>query len=47
MELDIAKEQPGLMRQWIAEYRRKTKLGVADMAALFFLNTDEFMELYS
>ena len=47
MELDVPKEQPRMMRQWIAEYRRKTKLGAADMAALFCLHIDEFMELYA
>jgi len=46
MELDIPKEQPKLMKRWIAEYRTKTKLGVVEMAALLFLKVDEFMELY-
>ena len=47
MELDIPKEQPKLMKRWIAEYRTKTKLGVVEMAAILFLKVDEFMELYS
>ena len=47
MELDITKEKPKLIKQWIAEYRTKTKLGTVEMASLFFLNIDEFMELYS
>lgn len=47
MELDIPKEQPRLMKRWIAEYRTKTKLGVVEMAAILFLKVDEFMELYS
>ena len=47
MELDIAKEQPRLIQRWIADFRSKTKLGVVEMAALLFLNVDEFLELYS
>ena len=47
MELDIAKEQPRLIQRWIADFRIKTKLGVVEMAALLFLNVDEFLELYS
>ena len=47
MELDVPKEQPKLIKRWIAEYRTKTKLGTVEMASLFFLNVDEFMELYS
>ena len=47
MELDIPKEQTRLLKRWIAEYRQKTKLGVVEMSALFFLKVDEFMELYS
>ena len=47
MELDIPKEQRKLIKRWIAEYRTKTKLGTVEMASLFFLNIDEFMELYS
>ena len=47
MELDIPKEQPKLIKRWIAKYRTKTKLGTVEMASLFFLNIDEFMELYS
>lgn len=47
MELDIAKEQPQQIQRWIADFRSKTKLSVVDMAALLFLNVDEFLELYS
>ena len=47
MELDIPKEQRTLIKRWIAEYRTKTKLGTVEMASLFLLNIDEFMELYS
>ncbi len=46
-ELDIAKEQPQLLRQLIARYRSKTKLSVAEMAVVFALNTDEFIQMYS
>ena len=47
VQLDIPVEQPKLMKRWIAQYRTKTKLGTADMAALLYLNADEFLELYS
>ena len=47
MELDIPKEQPSLIKYWIAEYRSKTKISVVEMSALFFLNVDEFLELYA
>lgn len=45
-ELDIAAEQPKLLKNRIASYRKKTKLGIFEMAALLCLNSDEFMELY-
>jgi Zn-dependent peptidase ImmA (M78 family)/DNA-binding XRE family transcriptional regulator len=47
VQLDIPIEQPKLMKRWIAQYRTKSKLGIADMAALLYLNADEFLELYS
>lgn len=47
MELDIEKEQPSLIQSWIADFRSKTKLGLVEMAALLFLNVDEFLELYA
>jgi len=47
IELDIPSEQPKLIKKWIADYRTKTKLGVLEMAALLYLNVDEFVELYS
>jgi Zn-dependent peptidase ImmA (M78 family)/transcriptional regulator with XRE-family HTH domain len=47
MELDVVREQSKLMKRWIADYRTKTKLGVHELSALFFINIDEFMELYS
>lgn len=47
MELDIAKEQPRLIQKWIADFRSKTKVGVVEMAALLFLNVDEFLKLYA
>ena len=46
VELDIPPEEPKLMKRWIVSYRTKTKLGVADMAALLCLYTDDFMEFY-
>ena len=46
-ELDTAIEEPRLLKRWIADYRAKTKLGVAEMSALLCLNVDEFIELYS
>lgn len=47
IELDISKEQSSLVKRWIAEFRAKTKISVVEMSALFFLNVDEFLELYS
>ena len=47
MELDVAKEEPRLIKRWIADFRSKTTIGIVDMAALLFLNVDEFLELYS
>ena len=47
MELDIPKERSSLVKRWIAEFRSKTKISVVEMSALFFLNVDEFLELYS
>ena len=46
-KLDVAKEEPRLIKRWIADFRSKTTVGVVDMAALLFLNVDEFLELYS
>lgn len=45
-ELDIATEQPKLLKKWIASYQKKSKLNVVEMAALLCLNADEFIELY-
>ncbi len=47
MELDVPKEEPKQLKQWLAEYRQKTKLGTVELAAIFCLQVDEFMELYS
>lgn len=46
-ELDIATEEPKVLRQLIARYRNKTKVSVAEMAALLALNTDEYINMYS
>jgi len=45
-ELDIPIEQPLLVKKWISEYRKKKKLSVVDMASIFYLYADEFMEIY-
>lgn len=47
IELDVTREEPKLIKQLIAKYRAKTKLGTAELAALFCLNIDEFIEMYS
>ena len=47
MELDIPKEQSTQIKRWIADFRIKTKVSVVEMAALFFLNVDEFLDIYS
>jgi len=46
-ELDITAEEPKLLKRWIAELRSKTKMGTADIASLFCLEVDEFIELYN
>lgn len=46
IELDIPTEQPKLIKEWIANYRKKTKLGVVETVALLCLKVDEFLELY-
>jgi len=46
-ELDVALEEPGLVKHWISTYRTLTGLGIVEMAALFCLHADEFLELYS
>jgi Zn-dependent peptidase ImmA (M78 family)/transcriptional regulator with XRE-family HTH domain len=46
IELDIPAEQPRLIKSWVKEYSTRHQLGTAQMAALFGLYVDEFMELY-
>jgi Zn-dependent peptidase ImmA (M78 family) len=46
-ELDIPAEQATLIRRMLADYRNKTKLGVAEVAALLSLEVNEYLELYS
>lgn len=45
-ELNIAPEQPKLLKKWITTYQTKNKLSAVEMAPLLCLNLDEFMELY-
>jgi Zn-dependent peptidase ImmA (M78 family)/DNA-binding XRE family transcriptional regulator len=47
VELDITPEQPKLLKQWISDYRSKTKLSTVETAAVLCLNVDEFLEYYS
>ena len=47
IDLDRPEEQPRLIKKWIADYRAKTKLGVAEMAAVLCLNVDDFLKAYS
>ncbi|MBS1629350.1 MAG: ImmA/IrrE family metallo-endopeptidase [Bacteroidetes bacterium] len=47
VELDVAIEQPKLIRRWIAEYKALRKLNTAQVAAALNLNTDEFVQVYS
>ncbi|HEU4470639.1 MAG TPA: XRE family transcriptional regulator [Flavisolibacter sp.] len=47
VELDVAPEEPKLLRTWIRQYRSRYKLGVQEMAALLCLHGDEFLELYA
>ncbi len=47
VELDIALEQPKLMRRWLSELKKKKKLDVAGIAEELHLTTSEFIELYN
>jgi Zn-dependent peptidase ImmA (M78 family)/DNA-binding XRE family transcriptional regulator len=47
VELDIATEEPRLMKRWIADYRSRTGLGTVELAAVLCLNVDEYLETYS
>ncbi|HUC83478.1 MAG TPA: ImmA/IrrE family metallo-endopeptidase [Flavisolibacter sp.] len=46
VELDVAAEEPRLIKQWLADFRSRTKLGIVEISALLCLHVDEFMELY-
>ena len=46
VELDVAAEQPSLVRSWISDLKKKQKLDVTGLAAELHLNMDEFIELY-
>jgi len=46
VELDIEKEQPALAKQLITDFRTRTKLSTTDMAALFCINIDEYLDLH-
>lgn len=45
-ELDIPAEKPQLMRQLLAQYMAKTKLGVSQMAALLAIEASDYLEYY-
>lgn len=47
VELDIAVEQPKLIRRWIADYKAAKKLNTAQVAAALKLSVSEFVEVYS
>jgi Zn-dependent peptidase ImmA (M78 family)/transcriptional regulator with XRE-family HTH domain len=46
-ELDVAIEEPRLVKRWLADYRARTRLGTVELAAVLHLNVDEYLELYS
>ncbi len=46
IELDIPIEKPHLVRKLISDIKAKRKLDTKEIASLFHLNTDEFIELY-
>jgi Zn-dependent peptidase ImmA (M78 family)/DNA-binding XRE family transcriptional regulator len=45
-ELDIAPENPTLLKHYLAKYRSKTKLGTVELATLLGMYIDDFMEWY-
>lgn len=47
IELDVAIEQPKLIRRWIAEYKAKRRMNTAQVAAALNLSTNEFVQVYS
>lgn len=47
VELDVAVEEPRLVKRWIAQYRSRTGLGTVEIAAVLHLNVDEYLEIYS
>lgn len=47
IELDVAIEQPKLIRQWLSELKKRKKLDVKGIAAELHLTTDEFIEIYN
>lgn len=46
IELDIPAEKPTLLKQYLAQYRTKTKLGTVELATLLGMYVDDFMEWY-
>lgn len=47
LELDIAKEQPKMLRDLITKYRTRQKMSVKDMAAYFHLHEQEFVARFT
>lgn len=45
-ELDIPAEKPQLMRQWLAEYMGKTKLGIIQVCDLLAISAADYLEYY-
>jgi Zn-dependent peptidase ImmA (M78 family)/transcriptional regulator with XRE-family HTH domain len=45
-ELDVPIEKPQLMRQLLAEYMRKSKMGVKEMSELLRINTNDYLRYY-
>ena len=45
-QLDIPAEKPQLMRQWLAEYMGKTKLGIIQVCELLAINASDYLEYY-
>jgi Zn-dependent peptidase ImmA (M78 family) len=47
LELDIAIEQPQLIKHWVAQVKSKLKLSTVELAALLCMELTEFMERYN
>jgi len=46
VELDIPFEEPRLLKQYLSQFKTKTRLSTAELAAVLCLHVSEFLDLY-